>query len=79
MTNLHVTGLPREDQGSPLACVHPDPTQRCDEEAAWFVWYARPPGMYTYSCHEHLIERLRSVTLGSIVQITRTPRWEPTP
>jgi hypothetical protein len=71
-------GLPREDRGAPLACVHPDPNQTCDEEAAWYVWYARSGGLYTYSCHDHLIERLRSVTLGSIVQIRRTPRWEPT-
>jgi len=72
-------GLPREDRGAPLACIHPDPTQACDEEAAWFVWYAHASGLYTYSCHDHLIERLQSVVLGSIVQITRTPRWEPEP
>ena len=80
MTDVaNYTGLPREDRGAPLACIHPDPAQQCDEEAAWFVWYAGSGGMYTYSCHDHLIERLQSVMLGSIVMIKRTPRWEPTP
>lgn len=68
--------LPRENQGSPLYCVHPDPGQTCHEEAAWFVWYVQTAGLYTYSCHEHLIERLRDVR-HSIICITRTPRWRP--
>lgn len=69
------TGLPREDRGPALSCIHPTPGQQCDEEAAWYVWYAG--GItYTYSCHEHLIERLQDVRY-SIVQINRTPRWEP--
>lgn len=67
--------LPRDDRGLPLPCIHPDPNQTCTEEAAWFVWYSGAPA-YTYSCHEHLIDRLRDVRY-SIVQITRTPRWEP--
>lgn len=70
------TGLPREDRGPILSCIHPDRAQQCDEEAAWYVWYAGAGGLYTYSCHGHLIERLRDVRY-SIVQITRTPRWEP--
>lgn len=67
-------GLPHADRGPVLLCVHPDQKQQCHEEAAWCVWYAN--GLCTYSCHEHLIDRLRDVRL-SIVQMRRTPRWEP--
>jgi hypothetical protein len=70
-----IPGLPREDRGLPLRCVHPDPEQACTEEAAWFVWYAGTV-LYTCSCHEHLITRLQDVRY-CIVQIKRTPRWEP--
>lgn len=77
ITGLATHSLPREDRGAPLPCVHPSSTQWCDEEAAWYVWYAGGQ-TYTYSCHEHLIERLRDVRY-SIVQMKRTPRWEPYP
>lgn len=68
-------GLPREDRGPALPCVPPDPSQRCDEEAAWYVWYAgaRSPSCL---CHDHLIDCLQGVRYG-IVQMKRTPRWEP--
>lgn len=75
MTGDEIHGLPREDRGAPLHCIHPDPDAECSAEAVWYVWYAG--GMtYTYSCHEHLIGRLRDARY-SIVQIKRTPRWEP--
>lgn len=72
MTGDEIHGLPSEDCGPPLHCIHPDPGQQCQEEAAWYAG-----GMtYTYSCHEHLIDRLKDVRY-SITQIKRTPRWEP--
>lgn len=75
MMSNELPGLPREDRGPVLRCNHPDPEQGCGEDAAWFVWYAGTP-LYTYSCHEHLITRLQDIRY-SIVQIKRTPRWEP--
>jgi len=62
--------LPREDQQS-FRCTYTS----CTEEAAWYVWYANNP-IYTYLCHDHLIEQLKGVQC-SIIQVSRTARWMP--
>ena len=41
-----------------VRCIHPDQDCQCGQEAVWYVWYVGSGGLYTYSCHAHLIARL---------------------